>query len=96
MNRVIKVLTEQQHDLWLFDEQLRRWKTEQLTPAQHMEVDRLHSQMERWHTVVRTILALADELKGQTLERLLAKDTAEIGQEYLLGALGKRRKKPTT
>ena len=32
VNRVKKVFTEQQNDLWLFEEQLARWKSGQTSP----------------------------------------------------------------
>ena len=41
VNRVKKVFTEQQNDLWLFEEQLARWKSGSLTGEQRTEVERL-------------------------------------------------------
>ena len=43
VGRVIQVFTTQQNDLWLFDEQLRRWEKGPLTNAQRREVERLAS-----------------------------------------------------
>src|SRR5260221_13200483 len=45
VGRVIEVFTTQQGDLWLFDEQLRRWGCGNLTTAQRQDVERLAGQM---------------------------------------------------
>src|SRR5207244_3526791 len=45
VNRVKKVFTEHQKDLWLFDEQLKRWSAGNLTEKQRAEVERLQGQM---------------------------------------------------
>jgi hypothetical protein len=86
VGRVVEVFTTQQNDLWLFDEQLRRWETgkEELTPAQRTEVQRLAGQMLQLHEVITAILRLADELKEGTIEKQLAKSDAQLGIEALL------------
>ena len=87
VNRAIKLFTDQKNGLWEFDEQLRRWTTQQLRPEQRMEIERLERQMKQLHSVNTTILVLTDELKEKTIEKLLAKSDAEVGIEYLLGLL---------
>lgn len=84
VGRVIDVFTTQQDDLWLFDEQLHRWKAGKLTTAQRREVERLVGQMQRLHEVITTILRLADELKERTIEKVLAMSDAELGRATLL------------
>ena len=84
VGRVIEVFTAQRDDLWLFDEQLRRWETLKLTPSQRTEVQRLAGQMRRLHEVIGSILRLADELKEGTIEKQLAKIDVELGIEALL------------
>ena len=84
VERVIAVFTTQRNDLWLFAEQLRRWAAEPLTATQRREVDRLVRQLEQLHQVITGILALADELKGGTIEQVLATSDEELGLEALL------------
>ena len=91
VGRVIEVYSQQQSDLWLYDEQLKRWGAEALTAGQRKEVTRLTTQMQRLHEVLTAILALADELKEGTIEKVLAKSDAELGLEFLLGKLGEQR-----
>ena len=84
VGRVIQVFTTQQNDLWLFDEQLRRWEKGSLTNVQRQEVERLASQMLQLHEVISAILRLAEQLKERTIEKVLAKSDVELGLETLL------------
>jgi cell division septum initiation protein DivIVA len=84
VNRVIKVFTEQQQDLWLFDEQLLRWSKTTLSAQQRKEVERLQGQMKKLREQIATILALADELAKRTIEKVMAQSDAELGLEFLL------------
>jgi hypothetical protein len=47
VNRVKKVFTTQQNDLWMFDEQLTRWLSASLTGEQRLEIERLARQMKK-------------------------------------------------
>ena len=84
VGRVIEVFTTQQGDLWLFDEQLRRWERGPLTNAQRQEVERLAGQMLQLHEVISAILRLAEQLKERTIEKVLTKSDVELGLETLL------------
>jgi hypothetical protein len=79
VGRVISVFATQRDDLWLFDEQLRLWKARQLTATQRAEVERLQGQMKRLREVITSILALADELKERTMEKVMAKSDVGLG-----------------
>ncbi len=83
MSRVVEVYTEQRDDLWLYEEQLRRWYTGTLTAAQRREVERLTGQLGRLRAVIDTILALMDEFKGATIEKMMAKSDLEVGLDML-------------
>jgi hypothetical protein len=85
VGRVIKVYTAQVADLWLYEEQLSRWKHLHLTRSQQQEVDRLAAQIPTIRERITAILALAEELKSGTIETVLAKSDAELGLEFLLG-----------
>jgi len=91
VNRVKKVFTDQQKDLWLFDEQLTRWKSGKLTGEQRTEVERLVGQMKKLREQITVILALADDLAKGTIEKIMGKSDAELGLEFLLGQLKDRK-----
>jgi hypothetical protein len=84
VERVIQVYTTQRDDLWLFDEQLRRWEKGMLTDVQRQEVERLARQMLELHDVIGAILGLTEQLKERTIEKVLAKSDVELGLETLL------------
>jgi hypothetical protein len=84
VGRVVEVYTEQRDDLWLYEEQLRRWHAGTLTDTQRREVERLTGQLGRLRAVIDKILALMDGLKGGTIEQMLAKSDLEVGLEMLM------------
>jgi hypothetical protein len=85
VGRVIKVYTEQAHDVGLYAEQLSRWNRLNLTPPQRQEVARLSQRIPRIRYRISAILAFAEQLKGGTIETVLGKSDLELGLEFLLG-----------
>ena len=84
VERSIRLHTEQRNFLWVFAEQLSRWRNEHPSDAQRRELDRLEGQLERLRKVLSDILELATELQQGTIERVLAKSDLELGIEALL------------
>jgi signal transduction histidine kinase len=84
IERSLKLHAEQRDFLGVFAEQLARWGHEHPSDAQRRELDRLEGQLERLRKVLSDILALAEELKQGTIERVLAKSDLELGIEALL------------
>ena len=83
VGRLVEVYKAQRDDLWLWDEQLRRWAGESLNSIRRREVERLQEQMAALHKVVDDILALAEELGRGTIEQMMAKSDLEVGLEML-------------
>jgi len=72
--------------MWeLYEEQLSHWTRLNLTPSQRREVDRLSEQIPTIRERISAILALAEELKGGTIETVLGKSDLEPGLEFRLG-----------
>jgi len=85
VERVARVFGDTAEGLWLYDEQLRRWTDRPLTASQRAEVRRLAAQLIRLGQVVADVLALAETIKHQTIEALLAKSDFELAVEELGG-----------
>ena len=85
VQRTLQVYGETIDDLWVFDEQLARWSKTGVTPRQRAEVDRLILQQRRMREVVEDILSLAEELKGTTIEAVLARSDFDLGLEAVFG-----------
>jgi hypothetical protein len=83
VRRVVEVYSVKRDDVPLFQEQLRRWSALSLTEADRREVDRLSAQMLRVKDRIAAILTLAGELKGGTIESVLARSDSELGQDFL-------------
>jgi hypothetical protein len=84
IERILKVFTEQQEFVPIFGEQLSKWQQEEtLTTAHQKEVDRLQVQVELWKKGLTDILALAEELKMGTIEKVMQKSDLELGMEHL-------------
>jgi hypothetical protein len=84
VDRVITVFTKQIGDLWLFDTQLQRWATEQITASQRAEVERLQGQMKTLREIDEQVLTLARELSQGTIEKIMAKSDEQLGLEMLM------------
>jgi hypothetical protein len=85
VNRVIKTYTDQQDDLWFYEEQFARWRSEDLDPDQRHEVERLSSRIERLKLTLEGILLLAGELKEGTIERVLNRSDENLARDLLSG-----------
>jgi len=88
IKRIFEVTGTQVEDEWMYDEQLNRWlKEKDLKPEQQTEIQTLQKRMEELKQVNRKILAIAEEHKDKTIEKVLSKSDAEIGLDFLLGKL---------
>jgi hypothetical protein len=52
---------------------------------QRYEIGRLTDQLTELRRVLAACLALADEMKDGTIEKMLAKDDVELALEFLMG-----------
>jgi hypothetical protein len=84
VERVMSVYSAQAGDVWLYEEQLSRWRSLTLPPQQCQELARLTAQVLAIRERITAILALAEELKKGTIESVLAKSDLDLGLEALL------------
>lgn len=87
VDRVIRVYNTQLEDASLYNEQLSRWKKEELSESQRQEVERLTKQVEKLRGICQEILSLAKELKEGTIDRILEKSDIQVALEVLTGKL---------
>ncbi len=87
IGRVREVHTTQRNDLWLYEEQLAQWQHAEPTPAQSTEIKRLQQQLDQLRSVLSVCLALTEELKEGTIEKVLAKSDIEMAVDFLSGKL---------
>ena len=83
VDRIERVHGEQLEFVDIYAEQLRRWRAERLSPAQRRELDRLDAQNRRLRQLTGAVLALAQELRKGTIERVMAMSDLELGLQAL-------------
>ena len=84
VNRAINLYRAQLDDLWFYEEQFARWRNEPLTASRRQEINRLAGQLPRIRELSEAILAMLDEIKRGTINRILEKSDLELGLEFLL------------
>jgi hypothetical protein len=88
IKRIFEVTGQQVEDEWMYDEQLKIWLgTSELETSERGEIHRLQEQMGELKKVNRKILAIAEEHKDKTIEKVLGKSDAELGMDFLMGKL---------
>lgn len=83
VNQVTRVFSDQAKTLVIYEQRLDQWQRLPLRPDQAFEVERLRAQLGRLRTLNANVLALAEELKQGTVDRVLEKGDAELGLESL-------------
>jgi hypothetical protein len=85
VERIERAYSEQLDTSALFKEQLSRWRKEILSLEQSKAIMRLEGQVEALRANLTHILGLADEVKDQTIDKILDKDDLALGLDVLLG-----------
>jgi hypothetical protein len=85
IDRVEQVHTEQMEFVDIYTQQINRWRTEKPSASQARELDRMEKQNQQLRGVTAEVLALGNELRKGTIERVLGMSDLELGLQYLLG-----------
>jgi hypothetical protein len=70
----------------LYEQQIRRWRTENPSAAQNSELDRIEKVNREPRAATADVLALALELRTGSIDRVLEMIDLEIGLQTLLRA----------
>ena len=87
VGRVLKVYSEQQDFLWVYEAQLERWQQETLSETQQQQTEQMAAQLAQLKPGLIEILEIANDLKGQTIEAVLGKNDEELALDVLLGKI---------
>ena len=85
INCVYEVHGTQLEDLWLYEEQLRRFEKEKTHAEQGREIDRLTSQLMKLRATLTNCIKLADEISEGTIDKIMAMDDLQLAFEVMLG-----------
>lgn len=87
VERIKKLHVDKLEFVDIYLQQIERWKKETLTMEEHFELNHLSKQCERMKVLVTSILALAEDIGKQTIDKIMAMDDAELGLRFLLGEI---------
>ena len=87
VDRVKKVYGVQRDDMWLWEENGRRWQALDLDTATQAQVDGYMSLTAQFAATNAEVLALADEIAAGTINKVMAKSDLELGLEALRDGL---------
>ena len=90
IDRSERVHTEQMEFGDIYEQQIRRWRTEKPSTAQIAELDRLEKQNRELRAATVDVLALAAELRKESIDRFLGMSDVEIGLQTLLSSRSAR------
>ncbi len=83
VDRVKKVFGVQHDDMWLWEENGRRWQALDLDTATRAQAGGYMSLAAQFATTSTEVLALAGEIAGGTISKVMAKSGLELGIEAL-------------
>ena len=87
MNQAITNHKKYLKEAWVYDEQIARWKKEKLTGEQGREIERLTGQMLKYRKMCEEIIAVSEEVKKGTINRILEMSDEEVAIAVLTGKL---------
>ncbi len=87
MDRAITNHKKYLKEAWVYDEQIARWKKEKLTGEQSREIERLTGQMLKYRKMCEEIIAVSEEVKKGTINRILEMSDEEVAIAVLTGKL---------
>jgi hypothetical protein len=85
VRRTIRLYNQRLEYLEMDREQLARWSKETLTPSQQQDIETLSKQTARNRELMQEILVLANEIKRNTIDQILARDGPELALDVLTG-----------
>jgi len=85
--RVLRLYRAQLEDLRLYEDQLAHWQQGLVIPRQRQGMERLAAQLVRLRAESEAIVTLAQELKENTIEQILARDEVQLALDVLSGKL---------
>jgi membrane-associated HD superfamily phosphohydrolase len=87
INRALKLYQKQFDDCVLYQEQLERWKKENLNTFQAKEIKRLAPKVNKTMELSQNIIDMVNQMKEQTINKILAMDDAELALAVLSGKI---------
>lgn len=85
VERAISVYSRQADDLWVFGEQLARWKKLEMTVAQKTSLDEAEKNFTCLDATIKELMPLLYEARSSTIDKILGMSDAELALNVLSG-----------
>ncbi len=87
LQRIFKLYTDQLEDHWLFTQQFKRWLSEDITPQERHEVERLNQQSQKLEQTNKQILELARSFEHATIDKIMEMKDGELTVAMMTGEI---------
>jgi len=87
LDRAINNHSKYLEEAWVYDDQLVRWKKENLTEKQSREIERMTGQMVKYRKICKDIVAVSEEIKKGFINRILEMSDEDLALAVLTGKL---------
>lgn len=87
VERAISVYSRQADDLWIFHEQLARWKKLDLTATQRDSLEQAGKNLNLLEGTVKELLPLLYQLRSSTIDKIMGMSDIEVALNVLSGKL---------
>lgn len=74
-------------EAWVYDEQIARWRKEDITEKELREIERLTEQMIKYRKLCEEIIAVSEKIRKGTINRILEMSDEEVAMAVLTGKL---------
>ncbi|NRA73926.1 MAG: hypothetical protein HRU36_04210 [Rickettsiales bacterium] len=83
VERALTLLQKNAEHIFLYYEQLNKWKRETVTDAQKKSIDIFAQKISQSRELNTTLIDLVKDLKESTIDKVLEKDDPELGLDFL-------------
>ena len=83
VERALTLLQKNTEHIFLYYEQLNKWKRETVTDVQKKSLDIFAQKISQSRELNTTLIDLVQELKESTIDKVLEKDDLELGLDFL-------------
>ncbi len=87
LDRAINNHRKYLEEAWVYDDQLVRWKKEKLTEKQSREIERMTAQMVKYRKICEDIIAVSEEIKKGSINRILEMSDEDLALAVLTGKM---------
>jgi len=87
LDRAINNHRKYLEEAWVYDEQIVRWKKEKLTEKQSREIERMTGQMVKYRKICEDIIAVSEEMKKGSINRILEMSDGDLALAVLTGKM---------